>query len=111
MTYDTALNLVMVLAIPAVVLVSYRLFVISRRNSDRSEGLFVYEVEPETGEIGFADEKWIEGEVSAKHIKPQDVELDDMNISMVDVLMPEEEELARFTEVPGRDKMPEESEA
>ncbi len=111
MTYDTALNLVIVLAIPAVVLVSYRLFVMSRRNPTRTEGPFEYEIEPETGEIVFGDEKRVEGEPAADDIDSQGVVQDDLTVSMVDVLIPEDEELARFTEVPRRVKMHEESEA
>lgn len=59
MTYDTALNFFAVVAIPAIVFVSYKLFTMSRnkRQDTSHNNPFVYEIDPVTGEIVFGDEK------------------------------------------------------
>ncbi|MDH5445038.1 MAG: hypothetical protein OEY52_05735 [Gammaproteobacteria bacterium] len=74
MTYDTVLNLILLLAIPVIVLLCYRLVRMARlRRLDSIAGNpFFYKIDPQTGEISFGDE------------------LKNEQVSMLDVLSPDE---------------------
>ena len=101
MTYEAALNLFMIVAIPAVILVSYKLYSMSRKNVAASADgdPLVYTVDAKTGEIVFGDET---GTVDPS---PREADQDDQDISMVDVLAPEDTELAHISPSRGKEKI------
>ena len=112
MTYDTVLNLFMIVAIPAVILVSYKLFSMSRKKTSllQDGSPFIYELDPDSGEIVFADEKPHGEQASSVERVQLETGRDEQDISMVDVLAPEDEELARLSPRREQEKIVEELE-
>lgn len=108
MTYETALSLFYVLTVPAIALLGYKLYSLSRRNAkqDLNGSPFSYEIDRSTGEIIFADESssTVAEPFSTEELKTK---LEDSDVTMVDVLAPEDDQLA---ELASKEKILEETE-
>ena len=87
MTYDAALNIFMVIAIPAVILFGFRLFSIYRQStiSQDERNPLAYTVDPGSGEIIFTDERPALDPGQNGNISGQELEIGEA--SMLDVLV------------------------